>query len=220
MINPDDFVIVRRRKKYKFAKFANSPICFEYDQWQKQAIDIIEVGAGTGLFSVELARRYPDKTIVAVDVKADRLQRGAYVAEELGLTNIFFLRARADQLNDCLKDQSAEAIWSTFADPFPKPGSAGRRMTHPTYLKIYKRILKPSGRFMIKHDSADFFFWSVEHLVRTGWILSEISFDLHDSQLHDDYKCMTSYETKWLNEGKKTYFVQASLGTAGNDTPG
>ena len=59
MQNPDDFIITRKRKKYKFAKFANSPLCFELDEWQKQPVDVLEVGAGTALFSVELAARHP-----------------------------------------------------------------------------------------------------------------------------------------------------------------
>ena len=78
MIDPDQFIITRKRKKYKFAKFANSLLCFEFDEWQSVHTDVLEVGAGTGLFSVELASRYPDKQFVAVDVKADRLQTGAY----------------------------------------------------------------------------------------------------------------------------------------------
>ena len=97
MINPNDFVIARKRKKYKFAKFANSKLCFEYDDWQKQSVDVVELGAGTGLFSVELASKYPNKSFVAIDVKADRLQKGAYEAESKKLSNIKFLRARADQ---------------------------------------------------------------------------------------------------------------------------
>ncbi|MDQ5932344.1 MAG: tRNA (guanine-N7-)-methyltransferase [Patescibacteria group bacterium] len=145
MIDPKEFVITRKRKKYKFAKFANSPLCFEYEQWSKSVADVIEVGAGTALFSVELAARNPDKTFVAIDDKADRLQKGAYAAEEKGLTNIRFLRARADQLTDCFQPGSIETIWLTFADPFPKRRSAGRRMTHPTFLKIYQSLLCQGG---------------------------------------------------------------------------
>ena len=54
LLDPKDFIITRKRKKYKFAKFANSPLCFELDEWKKTSIDVVEVGAGTGLFSVEL----------------------------------------------------------------------------------------------------------------------------------------------------------------------
>lgn len=209
MIDPNDFVITRKRKKYKFAKFSNSPICFELDEWTKTSTDVVELGAGTGLFSVELAERHPDKSFVAIDVKADRLQKGAYEAEARGLTNIRFLRARADQLAEVFEPASVGAIWLTFPDPFPKKRSSGRRMTHPTFLGIYRSLLIPDGSFLLKHDDPTFFGWSLEQLVSDGWHLAELSFDLHESELPDDYKVMTTYEQRWLKEGRATNLVCA-----------
>lgn len=211
MIDPNDYVITRKRKKYKFAKFANSGLCFEYDDWKKTAVDVIEVGAGTGLFCVELATRHTDKQFVAIDVKADRLQKGAYEAEARGLTNIRFLRARADQLLDCFTEHSLRTVWLTFADPFPKKRSAGRRMSHPTYLGLYKKMLQSGGSFILKHDNPSFFSWSLEQLVNDKWQIAELSFDLHDSNLADDYKIMTTYEKRWLDEGRQTSIVRATV---------
>lgn len=209
MIDPNDFIITRKRKKYKFAKFANSPLCFEFEAWKKSSVDVIELGAGTGLFSVELARRHPEKTFVAVDVKADRLQKGAHEAEANGLTNIRFLRARADQFLDCFKPDSAELIWLTFPDPFPKKRSSGRRMTHGNFLEKYAAVLAGHGSFILKHDDTQFFTWSLEQLVADKWSIVELSFDLHESDLSDDYKIMTTYEERWLGEGRLTNLVRA-----------
>ena len=209
MINPDQFVIKRRRKLYKFAIFANSLICSELHEWKKRRIDVVEVGAGTGLFSVELATRYPEKNYVAVDVKADRLQKGAAVAVERGLKNIWFVRARADQLDQVVEPGSVQAVWITFPDPFPKNRSAGRRMTHLRYLEIYKALLVRHGAVYLKHDNDTFFNWSLEQMVAAEWVIDELSFDLHESDLSDDYKFLTTYETRWLREGLVTHFVKA-----------
>lgn len=211
MIDPNDFIITRKRKKYKFAKFANSELCFEFDDWSKSDVDVVEVGAGTGLFSVELAARHPEKQFVAIDVKADRLQKGAYAASERGLKNVRFVRARADQIDECFNEKSIETIWLTFADPFPKKRSSGRRMTHPNFLKKYQRLLRPDGSFILKHDSPDFFTWSLEQLVAEHWHILELTFDLHESDLNDDYKIMTTYEQRWLGEGRHTQLVRAGL---------
>lgn len=209
-LNPDDFIITRKRKKYRFALFANSPLCFEYDEWDKRPVDVLELGAGTGLFGVELAARHPDQSFVAIDVKADRLQKGARLAEEKGMTNIVFLRARADQLLELFDEHSLTTIWLTFPDPFPKKGSAGRRMTHPTFLHTYAKLLKEKGSFNLKHDDRDFFHWSLEQLVLTGWSIRELSFDLHESELSETYKILTTYEQRWLGEGKPTNFARAT----------
>ena len=208
MLDPNDFIITRKRKKYKFAKFANSPLCFELDEWKKHAVDVIELGAGTGLFSVELAQRNPHQYFLALDVKGDRLQKGAYEAETRGLTNISFVRARADQLDQLVPAHSVAEIWSTFADPFPRRHSSGRRMTHPTFLAKYATALHQDGAFYVKHDNPTFFQWSLEQLVAQKWVIDELTFDLHESTLSDEYKIKTTYELRWLDEGRVTQFVR------------
>ena len=216
LLNPDDFVIARKRKKYKFAKFHNAENCFEFDEWrdfyqQRQpSVSRLEVGAGTGLFSVELAARYPDKLFAAIDVKADRLQKGAYIALERGLKNIYFIRARADQIGDLFTLSTLVNIWVTFPDPFPKKRAAGRRLTHPYFLRRYAQLLQPGGELLFKHDDRDFFCWSLEQLVAEKWQITGLSFDLHESSLDDEYKIMTTYEQRWLNENKAINFVKAT----------
>ena len=213
-IDPDQFIITRKRKKYKFAKFANARNCFEFDAWTNEKLSLgdkvsVEIGAGTGLFCVELAMRHPDQIFVAIDVKADRLQKGAYEAIEHGLDNVYFVRARADQIDRLFDAKSLRAIWLTFSDPYPKKRAAGRRMTHPTFLVKYQQLLATDGGFYIKHDNPDFFKWSLEQLVTTGWTIDELSFDLHESNLSDDYKILTTYEQRWLGEGRITQFARA-----------
>ena len=209
-IDPKEFIITRKRKKYKFALFFNSPLCFEFDEWPREtAVDVVEVGAGNAHFLVEQAMRHPERIFAAVDVKADRLQSGARKAEELGLKNIYFIRARADQIDELFAKHSLSIIWLTFSDPFPRKRNAGRRMSHATYLKKYARVLKPGGDFILKHDNPDFFQWSLEQLVAERWRIVELSFDLHDSDLSEDYKVLTAYEERWLGEGRRAYFVRA-----------
>ena len=209
ILDPRDFIITRKRKKYRFAKFHNAPNCFEFDEWPHHQVDVVEIGAGTALFLVELASRHPDKTFLALDVKADRLQKGAYDAIERGVTNIFFVRARADQLNQICERASVDDIWLTFSDPFPKRRSAGRRLTHPTFLDIYATVLRPEGHLRVKHDNPTFFAWSLEQLVREGWLIDELSFDVHELGIDDDVSVHTSYEQRWLDEGRVTQYVSA-----------
>ena len=209
-VDPKDFIITRKRKKYKFALFANSPLCFELDEWDKQwQPDVLEIGAGTGQFMLELALLHPELNFVAVDVKGDRLQKGAGEAQKHNVTNIRFLRARADQLVEIFKPNKLQQIWLTFSDPFPRARSAGRRLTHSNFLGQYQTLLSDFGSLLIKHDNFDFFLWSLEQLVASGWTINQLSFDLHESELPEEYKILTTYEKRWLNEGRITKFVRA-----------
>lgn len=209
-LNPDDFIITRKRKLYKFALFHNSPLCFEAEQWPGQApASTVELAAGTGLFSVALGES-TGKQVLAVDVKADRLQTGARLAASKGLTNIRFLRARIeDQLVNLLPVDSVDELWITFPDPFPKKRSAKNRLTHPNFLAMYRRLLSRDGALYFKTDSQDLFTWSLEQLVQEGWVIKELSFDLHESELSDYYKVKTTYETRFTAEGLPTHFVCA-----------
>ncbi len=209
MIDPTEFIITRKRKKYKFALYANSPLCFEYEDWNKPKVDILEVGAGTGYFGVSLAQASPDKQVVAFDIKADRLQQGARVAEKDSLTNIQFLRARADQLPELFDAHSLEKIWVTFPDPFPRDRSAKHRLTHANFLSTYAQLLKQDGELYFKTDARELFNWSLEQLVAQDWRIDELSFDLHESDLADEYKVETTYESRFRSEGIPINFVRA-----------
>lgn len=212
-VDPNDFIIARKRKKYRFALFANAENCFELEDWKywhdKRSL-IVEVGAGTALFAVELATKYPDRRYIAIDVKADRLQKGALLAIERGLDNIRFVRARADQLLYVVEAGSAQELWLTFSDPFPRDRDAKRRLTSNRFLPLYEQALRPHGLLCQKTDDHNLFDWSIEQFVTAGWTIRELSYDLHESNLLDDYKIMTTYELRWQAEGLKTHYVSAT----------
>jgi len=207
----EDFIITRKRKKYKFARFAELPNCYEAQEYREIASQFsadsyvsLELGAGTGLFSLELARLHPDRQFVAADVKADRLYTGALQANEAGIGNIAFVRINAAQLPEIFPPQSVADLWLTFADPFPKDRHAKHRMTHPAFLEIYRQLLAPGdSRFCFKTDNEPLFKWSLEQLVAFGFNFKFLSFDVHAADARAvDFDIMTTYEKRYVREGK------------------
>lgn len=214
----EDFIITRKRKKYKFARFSDLENCYEADEFRRNREQyglrsdtdlVIELGSGTGLFLVELAKRRPDRQLVAVDVKSDRLYTGAKLAKENDISNIIFVRAHADQLLDIFSENSLKELWLTFSDPFPKKRHAKHRMSHPSFLRQYRKLLKSTGIIHFKTDNSALFNWSLEQFVSEGMILRRLSFDLHNSSLPDEYKVMTTYEKRYTAEGAPIYCVDA-----------
>lgn len=213
LVNPDDFIISKKRKKYKFAWFANLANCFEADAWRAgEGRYIVELGAGDGRFALELARRYPDHIVVAVDVKADRLQACARVAMEAGPHNVVFVRAHAEQLVELFAGRAVDELWLTFSDPFPKKRHAKHRLTHPRLLAFYRTLLGGKGVLNMKTDNLDFFQWSLERLVGEGWRLRALTFDLHESDFAEVWKDKTAYEEKFISAGIPIKALQASPG--------
>lgn len=211
-MNPEDFIITRKRKQYKFALFYNSPLCFEAAAWQEAPLfrpDVLEVGAGNGLFSVAQASLFPDKNFVALDVKADRLQHGARQAAALGLKNIAFVRITADKLLQLFPAHSVEKLWITFPDPFPRARAAKHRLTHQRFLGIYRSLLRPNSALYFKTDNHQLFDWSIEHFITHRWMLDELTYDLHATDFPEAYKQLTTYEKRFLSEGLTTCYLRA-----------
>ena len=57
---------------------------------------VLELGCGKGEYAVELARNYPDKNFIGVDIKGARMWTGATQALKEGLTNVAFLRTNIE----------------------------------------------------------------------------------------------------------------------------
>jgi len=219
IIDATDFIVSRKRKLYKFARFNELDRCFQLDEWvdflknhpkffDKKTI-VAEIGAGSALFSVEQAKLFPQQVFIAVDVKSDRLYQGAIKAEEEKLGNIYFVRSRVEEVTQIFLNNSVSGIWLTFSDPYPRKSDVKHRLTYAKYLKLYQKILSKNGILCFKTDSQDFFEYSVGSFVEHDWQILEQTNDLHGSSLPDNYKVMTSYERRFVGEGKKIHFLEA-----------
>ena len=226
MSEADKFVISRRRKKYKFARFDEFDNCFQgkdlssdfFDnfsgKWQKY---ILEVGAGSARFSLELARRHPENFYIAVDIKSDRLYQSARISQEENITNIIFIRSEVLFLSEIFPEHNLDEIWITFPDPYANEDQselnkrgARKRLTAERYLELYRKLLKSGGAVNFKTDNKPLFIWSKEQFEAGRWNIVEESLDLHSSDYSDDAKITTSYEERFLAEGRKTYYLRAT----------
>lgn len=218
MESSEKLFITRKRKKWKFAHFDEWGNCIQAKDVSQQQWKtffpypkplVVEVGAGTADFSLGLARLDKERNFIAIDVKSDRLYTGAKVALNERLTNIVFVRAQLRQMSDLFIPGDIGEIWVTFPDPFPRDKQAKHRLTHPTFLKTYKDLLIKDGTLRFKTDNRELFLWSLEQLVAEGWRINELSFDLHESSLSEDYKITTHYERKFMAEGIQINYVSA-----------
>ncbi|RLD29361.1 MAG: tRNA (guanosine(46)-N7)-methyltransferase TrmB, partial [Bacteroidetes bacterium] len=78
---------------------------------------VLELGCGKGEYTVNLARKYPDKNFIGVDIKGARFWRGAKTALEENLKNVGFLRTQIELIDICFAEEEVDEIWITFPDP-------------------------------------------------------------------------------------------------------
>ena len=114
---------------------------------------VLELGCGKGEYSVGLAKSFPNKNFIGIDIKGARFWFGAKEAVEKNLNNVAFLRTQIE-LVDCFFDHDeVDEIWITFPDPQIKYRRTKHRMTHPDFLDRYKKILKKDGIVHLNTDS-------------------------------------------------------------------
>lgn len=112
---------------------------------------VLELGCGKGEYTVGMAKRFPDKNFIGVDIKGARMYVGAMQAIEGGLDNAAFLRTRIDFINALFAEGEVDEIWITFPDP--QKEKPKKRLTSPLFLKRYSHLLKTGGTINLKTDS-------------------------------------------------------------------
>lgn len=127
---------------------------------------VLELACGKGEYTVGLARLYPQKNFTGVDVKGNRIWVGAKKALSENLVNVAFLRAQIERLPEFFCKDEVDEIWITFPDPQLRYSKAKKRLTHPRFLRLYQKILKPGGRIHLKTDSPHLYRFTKEVLNR------------------------------------------------------
>lgn len=167
---------------------------------------VLELGCGKGEYSVGLARYYPDKNFIGVDIKGSRMFVGAKEALDENLHNVAFLRTKIDFIDSYFEANEVDEIWLTFSDPQPlKPR---KRLTSEQFISRYKRILKPGGIIHLKTDSTLLFESTEEQIREHNYDLIELTWDLYqsipedlDPTIRDILHIKTHYEQLFTAKG-------------------
>jgi len=175
-----------------------------WNHWFKNDNPIIlELGCGKGEYTVSLAKRFPEKNFIGIDIKGARIWKGAKYALENKLLNTGFLRANIEEIIHYFAPEEVEEIWITFPDPQLKLKRAKKRLTHPVFLKQYKLILKTNGVIHLKTDSQFLHTYTLGVINGMGLTLIDSTLDIYRSDIiRKHIKIKTFYERKFLEEGK------------------
>jgi|TARA_B110000967_G_scaffold210027_1_gene269674 tRNA (guanine-N7-)-methyltransferase len=114
---------------------------------------VVELGCGKGEYTINLAKLNPSVNYIGVDIKGARFWRGAKTANEENLDNVVFLRTQIELINCVFNIGEVSEIWLTFPDPQIKYQRRKHRLTNPTFLDLYKKIMNSKGIVHLKTDS-------------------------------------------------------------------
>lgn len=166
----------------------------------------VEIGCGKGRFILETARRHPEINFVAIEKEEGALIMATEKAAADQLPNLRFLSFDAAALGEIFAPGEVSLIYLNFSDPWPPNRQRKRRLTWRAFLSVYDEILHEQGAIFFKTDNQRLFEWSLGELCQNGWLLQNISLDLHNTDFDN---IMTEYEEKFSAQGYRIYRVEA-----------
>ena len=184
---------------------------------------MLELGCGRGEYTVGLARRYPDRNFIGVDIKGARMWTGATESLREGLQNVAFLRTNIEIIDRFFAPGEVQEIWLTFSDPQMK--KATKRLTSTYFLQRYRHFLTNGGIIHLKTDS-NFLFTYTRYVAEHNHLPVEAcTEDLYASAPESskaagsfDLNIRTYYEQQWLSRGITIKYLRFRLPAEGELT--
>ncbi len=166
----------------------------------------IEIGMGKGDFIINMAINNPNINYIGIEKYTSVIARAIQKLEDLNINNLKLINIDAINI-DNIFSKEINSIYINFSDPWPKARHENRRLTSSIFLEKYDKIFKNKKVIYQKTDNEDLFIYSQDSLIKKGYILKNVSLDLHNSNIENSV--MTEYEKKFLKENKKIYYLEA-----------
>ena len=168
----------------------------------------LDMGCGKGSFTTELAKRHPERLILAADMLSGRLRKLVKRNQREGVENMRVLKAEARMLiARLLPDRSLDRIHILCPDPWPKGRHRGHRLLASDFTAQLHRVLKKDGIFHFSSDDKPYCD-AVEKVMNESMLFAPV-------EPNGDLEGITSdFERRWLAEGKTVkhiYFKKLPL---------
>ncbi len=169
----------------------------------------LEIGCGCGGFILELSRLHPENRYLGVEINRNAfalaVRKGSEVKKEQ--TNFLLLNAPIERVFPLIADHQLSNLYINFPDPWPKKRQQHRRLSYPTMLKEYLRLLKEDGTLYFRTDNSDLFRDTVEYFREVGLYDFEVIEPFYSEKV--DYLPKTEYETKFREKGVDIHLLIA-----------
>lgn len=173
----------------------------------------LELACGRGEYAVGLGRIFPEQHFIGIDLKGNRIWKGASIANKDGLKNVAFVRSQIELTSNYFAKNEVDEIWITFPDPQLRWSKAKKRLTHPKFLRLYQQFLKKEGIVHLKTDSPLLYNFTLKVIELYGLNLIYKTDHLYAEQ-NIDPRCLikTYYEGLDIAQSNKIHYIQFNIG--------
>jgi len=172
----------------------------------------LELACGRGEYAVGLGRMFPEQYFIGIDLKGNRIWKGASIANKDGLTNVAFVRSQIELTSNYFAKDEVDEIWITFPDPQLRWSKSKKRLTHPKFLRLYQQFLKNDGIVHLKTDSPLLYNFTLKVIELYGLHLIYKTENLYAEQ-NIDPRCLikTYYEGLDIAQSNKIHYIQFNI---------
>jgi tRNA (guanine-N7-)-methyltransferase len=168
---------------------------------------VIELGCGKGEYTVGLAKLYPEKNFIGIDIKGARMWTGATQSFLEKMPNVAFLRTHIELIGSFFAPGEVSEIWITFPDP--QMAKVNKRMTSTRFMQLYGSILKENGLIHLKTDSPFMYAYTCAMIQANRFPVEVETDNLYNSGLVDEIlSIQTFYEQQWINRGMNIKYIR------------
>ncbi len=223
-------------KLEKFDDLENMPHVFQNFKWldpkllnhKKEVVDyrakwgsdvfknnhpiILELACGYGEYTMAMAESLPDKNIIGIDIKGNRIWTGANFVQEKGLSNAIFIRSAIELLENFFGPSEVSEIWIPFADPHVRDSKSKKRLTGPKFIQLYRYLAGKEGIVHLKTDSDLLYDFTLQVIESEGCTILENYRDLYNSDFTNELlRVKTRYEKLNISKSDRVKYVKFRL---------
>ncbi len=190
-------------RDFKSTQIPHPPFCLAWNLIPKDKKLALEIGAGTGRFSIEFAKWNKDWFLIALErtqAKSNRF-KGLSAADRELRENLCFLRADGvNVVTHLFKEKSLDQIFLLYPNPYPKAKQANLRWHNMPFFTELLAKLKASGEIELRTNLNWYANEFEDRMINTFHLKLKSK-----EVLESDFKPQTAFERKYLLRNESCY---------------
>ena len=160
----------------------------------------IEIGAGTGMFALEYAKKNPENLLISIEKTSNKFRKFQKAYESDGSpSNLLPIHSHGvSWVASHLNDREVDAFYFLYPNPNPKKGDRNKRFHNMPFMEKVFRCLKSKGKIYMATNEGFFAEEAVEVMTKV-WSCRLVSWDKKKS---GEIKPRTLFEKKYLERNQ------------------
>ena len=159
---------------------------------------IVEIGFGSGRHLLHLAKQYPQKRIIGIEIHKPSIEQVLQRCENENITNIRVIDYDGRLVLSKIKSNKIHSIYVHFPVPWDK--KPHRRVISEYFINEAIRTLKKDGFLHLRTDSDNYFEYSFNQFMK----LNKNELKIYKNK---QLAVSSKYEDRWKKQNKNIYDI-------------